>query len=104
MHLRGGVPVEIGAIGIDVIIEHVFQAITAVRHGVSVRALEIPAIEIVFGNRKTALVYQPMMARAQQQQVIETGLTTGCPVLDVVRIDETLVGTAGESTALVAGP
>ena len=86
--LRGGVPVQCGAVGIDIIIERVFKAITTARHGLSVRSLEIPAIQVVFGNRKTTLMYQPMMARAQQHQVIETGFTACRPMFDVMGIHE----------------
>ncbi len=75
--LRGGVHVQCVAVGIDVIIEDVLEAITAVRHGLSVRSLEIPAVQVVFCDSKSTLVHQAMMARAQQQQVIETGLTAG---------------------------
>ena len=66
--LRGGVHVQCGVVNIDVIIDviidDVLEAITAVRHGLSIWALEIPAIQVVFCDRKSTFVYQPMMTRA----------------------------------------
>lgn len=90
--------------GIDVIVERVFDTITTVRHRYSAGPPEMPAIQVIFRYRESTLVHQPMMARAQQQQIAETGLTPCRPVLDMVGIDETFVRTAGEHAALVPRP
>ena len=42
-----------------------------------------------------------VMLRAQQHQVIETGLATSRPMLYVMRIDKTRVVTTGKRSALV---
>ena len=76
-HPKGDEIVQIleGMAQFDIIIDDVIETITTMRHRLSVRSLEIPAVQVVFRNCKTALVYQPMMTRAQQHQIIETGLT-----------------------------
>ena len=60
--LRGGVQPRYDAIGIDVIVEHIFGTITAVRHRLSVGSPEIPSIQVVFRNSKTTLVHQAMIS------------------------------------------
>ena len=70
-------------------------------HGFSVGPPEILAIQVVFRYREAALVHQAMMARAQQQQIVETGLTAGRPVLDMVCIDKALIRATRKYTASV---
>ena len=91
-------------IHIDIIIQNVLKTITAMWHRFSVGPPEILAIQVIFRNRESALVHQSIMARAQQQQIAETGFTPCRPVLDMVGIDETFVRTAGEHAALVPRP
>ena len=51
-----------------------------------------------------ALVDVAVMAPAQQQEVVERGLAAARPVLDVVRVDVTIVRTSGEPAAAIASP
>jgi hypothetical protein len=48
-------------------------------------------------------VDEGVMTAAEQDEVVERGLSTACPVLDVMRIDESVVFAAGEAAAAVAG-
>ena len=102
--LRGGVLGQCGTARIDFIVEHVRGTITAIRHGFSVGSPEIPAIQVVFRNREATFVHQSMMARAQQQQIVETDLTAGRPVLDMVCIDKALIRATRKYTAPVPRP
>jgi hypothetical protein len=54
-------------------------------------------------DRKSALMNQFVMLRAQQYQVVETCLATSRPMLNVMRIDKALVVAARKRTALVPG-
>lgn len=71
--LRGGALNQRGAIHIDIIIQNVLKTITAMWNRYSVGPPEILAIQVIFRNRETTLVHQAMMARSQQQQIVEAG-------------------------------
>ena len=60
-----------------------------------------PIVESFDNN--AAFVDQPMVEAAQAQQVELTGLAAVSPMVDMVRIHEAGIATAGETTALVAG-
>ena len=47
---------------------------------------------------------QSVVVAAQQHQIIQCGLTSIGPVLDVVRIDVTMGGTPRESTTCITRP
>jgi hypothetical protein len=50
-----------------------------------------------------ALVQGPVMHFAEGDEVLERGVAPLRPVLDVMAVDEAVVGAAGEATALVPG-
>ena len=49
------------------------------------------------------LVNQVVMEATQQHEVVETGLTTVGPVLDVMTVNELVMGAAREAAAAVSG-
>jgi hypothetical protein len=51
-----------------------------------------------------ALVYEPVVAAAEQHQVSERGGATARPVVEVVGIEEAAVLAAGEAAAAIAPP
>jgi len=106
--LRGGVIDHFGNFSCDdidvtnIVVNHVLRLVTAAWHGMAVGPFEEPVVLVVALNSKAAFVHQSMVARAQQQQVIETRFTTGRPVLDVVGIHKSRVVTARERAACVS--
>lgn len=51
---------------------------------------------------ESILVNRTMMKSAQRNEVGRLGLTTICPVFDVVHVDEASIAAAGETATLVA--
>ncbi len=49
-----------------------------------------------------AFVDEAVVAAAEQQEVVEAGHATACPVVDVMAVDEAAVVTAGEPAPGVA--
>ena len=60
---------------IDGVINHVLGMITTSGNGTTVGALEEPMILVVALDTKSTFVYQSMMARAKEHQVIELRFT-----------------------------
>ena len=60
------------------------------------------AAMLVFDS-EAALVHEPVVATAEQEQVRQLRLAAVRPVLDVVGVDESALGAAGKATAAVAG-
>ena len=52
-------------------------------------------------HSKSALVHQPMMAAAQQNQIAELGLAAVSPVMDMMRIDKSGMSASGKPAALI---
>jgi len=52
-------------------------------------------------HRKAFFMHHPVMAPAQQCQIIQTGYAPICPVVDVVRINEPAAGTAWKPATVV---
>ena len=52
-------------------------------------------------NRPTAFVDQMMVVRTQKGQILEAGNASVQPVLDVVTVQEVVVGAAGEGATAV---
>ncbi len=53
-------------------------------------------------DAEPAFVYQPVMMTAQQNEVVDRGVTAIRPVTDVMRIDEAVMAAAREPAATVA--
>jgi hypothetical protein len=69
------------------------------------RSPRIAEAQLVVGkplDAVAALVHEPVMAPAEQHEVLEARLAAAAPVADVMRIDEEPVLTAREAAAAVA--
>ncbi len=53
-------------------------------------------------DAEPALVHQPVMAAAQQDEIVERGIAAIRPVADMMRIDEAFMVTARKAAAAVA--
>lgn len=76
VRLRGVVQ-TVGGIGkTDVLVDRVLGAIAAGGDRNPVRPLEHPAIKVVLLDTISAFVHEPVMARAEQHQIVQAGLAT----------------------------
>src|SRR5690606_20689056 len=102
--LRGGIAAQVLALRVRPAVGEIIGVIAAGRDGDAVRPAEEPAVAVVLLDSEPALVHQPVVAVAEQEQVGEARLAARRPVRDVVRIDVAPPAAAGEAAALVAGP
>src|SRR5690606_17492675 len=86
------------------IIRDILRPIPALRHRTPGRPHEEPPIPIVLLDPEPALVHQRVMRRAEQDQILEARLPAVRPMLDVVRLDETLPTASRETTPAVPCP
>ena len=64
---------------------------------------ELHLAERVLLAGEAAFMHQPVMTATKLDQVVETGLATAAPVLNVVAIDEMAVGAARKPAETVPG-
>jgi hypothetical protein len=83
------------------IVHRVLETISALWYGSPIAAFEIHRISIV-PDRKLPFMQQTMMLRAQQDQILEAGLTAFGPVANVMRIHEALPLAARKRAATIA--
>ena len=79
-------------------------SIPAGRHGNPIRPPEYPTILEVLVDAIVAFVHEAVMARAKEQQVVETRLAAGRPMPNMVRVGEATVPAAGKRAVFVARP
>ncbi len=82
-------------------LENISGVAITVGHSDGVRPHKEPAVLKVLVDAKAAFVHQRVVLRAQQHQVVECGLSSVRPVLDMVAMQEALVSAARECTAVV---
>src|SRR5690606_1820015 len=85
-------------------IGHVLRPIPARRHGAPVRPAEKPAPCVVLLDCEAALVHSGVVRRAKKKQIVEAVLPAVRPVLDVMRLDETLAAAARKPAAAITRP
>ena len=80
---------------------HAPGVIAAIGHRDAVGPNKAPAVLKVLLNTKAAFMDERVMSGAQQNQVIDRGLATVRPVLDMMAIEEALVIAAGKRAAMI---
>ena len=59
------------------------------------------AVDVAF-DAESAFVHQRVMMAAEQNEIVDRGFATFCPIPNVMRIDEALMAASRESAAAVA--